>query len=275
MRVLINYADAKYVSAQHWNTLSAKYIAKIDKIYSFHPEDIDLSFFNENEDILSQKRGNGLWLWKPYFINKIIHTLKDGDILFYCDSGSIFIRYPQVVYETLNSEQPLFICDIPLIESCWTKPLCFTEMDCNSSDIKYSNQIIGTYFAIYVNDFTRHFINEWLQLCCRYELISPEGIAKNEILKKEYGYGFVSHREDQSIFSLLCKKYNISTHRDISHRKPISYKTEHYAYKEPLHPYDTYKPIIFLHKQPNLSSLLLKWIYNKLHLTKLKKILYH
>lgn len=275
MKVLINYADAKYASAQRWNTISAKYIAKIDKVYSFHPDDIDYTFFNEHKDILSQKRGNGLWLWKPYFINKIIHTLKDGDILFYCDSGSIFIRYPQVVYENLNNEQPLFVCDIPLIESCWTKPICFTEMDCDSNDIKYSNQIIGTYFAIYVNGFTRDFIDEWLQLCCRHELISPEGSLKNEILNKEYGDGFVSHREDQSIFSLLCKKKVIATHRDISHRKPNTYKSEYYAYKETFHPYDTYKPIIYLHKQPNIRAIFLKWMYNMFHLAKLKKILFH
>lgn len=273
MNVLINYADEKYASAQHWNSWTAKHIAKVDKVFSFHPENIDTSFFNAHREILSQKRGNGLWLWKPYFVNQVIHTLNDGDTIFYCDSGAIFIRNLNVVYDSLNDKHPLFVCDIPLIESCWTKPLCFTEMDCNSDSIKFSSQIIGTYFAIYVNNFTRKFVAEWLSFCCRYDLLLPEGLPKKMILEKYYGTDFISHREDQSIFSLMCKKYSIIPHKDISQRPPNSYFNSAYAYSEPIHATDNYKPIVYLHKQPSLHIFLLKRLYTILRLNKLKSLI--
>lgn len=92
MKILINYADKQYEPARKWNTLTGKYIAKFDKVYEFSPHDIDPSFAILYHDILSQKRGNGLWLWKPYFVNKVLENCNNGDIIFYCDSGSFFTR---------------------------------------------------------------------------------------------------------------------------------------------------------------------------------------
>ena len=74
MKILINYADKQYEPARKWNTLTGKYIAKFDKVYEFSPHDIDPSFAILYHDILSQKRGNGLWLWKPYFVNKVLEN---------------------------------------------------------------------------------------------------------------------------------------------------------------------------------------------------------
>mgnify|MGYP001244360140 CR=1 FL=1 len=71
MKILINYADKQYEPARKWNTLTGRYIARFDKVYEYTPNDIDQSFAKLHHDILSQKRGNGLWLWKPYFVNKL------------------------------------------------------------------------------------------------------------------------------------------------------------------------------------------------------------
>lgn len=59
----------------------------MDLVKEYTPEDIDSSFKNDNVNIFKYKRGCGLWLWKPYFINKVINENKDGDYIFYCDSG--------------------------------------------------------------------------------------------------------------------------------------------------------------------------------------------
>lgn len=90
MKILINYADKQYEPARKWNTLTGRYIARFDKVYEYTPNDIDQSFAKLHHDILSQKRGNGLWLWKPYFVNKALSDCSDGDIIFYCDSGSFY-----------------------------------------------------------------------------------------------------------------------------------------------------------------------------------------
>lgn len=266
MKVLINYADFKYQPSRKWNSLSGKYIAKFDKIFSFTPEDISLEFKNKHNKILNFKRGNGLWLWKPYFINKVINSCNDGDIIFYCDSGALFLRKPTYVFKHLSIESPIFCCDIPLLESCFTKPLCFKKMDCNKPEYLYSNQIIATFFGIYVCKETRKFINEWLDYCCDFELISPEGSIMD--LSENKSNNFVAHREDQSIFSLLCKKYKYRPHKDISQRgkNPMSYYNPNYTYKEPKHERDKdCKTILFLHKSPKLGiTFFLKIIIKKI-----------
>jgi len=268
MKILINYADIKYDPARKWNTWTGLHIARFDKVFTFSPNDIDVDFKIAHSAIFKEKRGNGLWLWKPYFVNKVIDEANDGDIIFYCDSGSFFIRTPKSVFEYLTDDSPLFVCDIPLIESCWTKPVCFEKMGLNDILFKEINQIIGTYFCFLVNDFTRSFMKEWLYWCCDYELISPSGLTKHEQTSTYFGTSFVSHREDQSIFSLLCKKYKIPAHRDISQRgnDPKSYFSPLYAYKVPKHPNDNYKTILFLHKTPKLTiSTFLRYYLRKVH----------
>lgn len=249
MKILINYADKQYEPARKWNTLTGKYIAKFDKVYEFSPHDIDPSFAILYHDILSQKRGNGLWLWKPYFVNKVLENCNNGDIIFYCDSGSFFTRSIKKIVTIISKRQPLFVCDIPLLESCFTKPLCFEKLELTEEKYKTSNQIIATYFCFLVTPTTRKFMAEWLSFCCDLELLSPAGLGKFDTAKKDFGESFVAHREDQSIFSLLCKKYEIAPHRDISQRGkyPETYKSAFYAYKVPIHPNDKYKPIISVH----------------------------
>lgn len=255
MNILINYADSKYETVRKWNTRTGRWFGKFDKIYEFRPEDIDEDFRKAHEDILSYKRGNGLWLWKPYFIEKVIRESKDGDNIFYVDSGSFFIRDPRVLLHYISDNNPIFVCDQPLRESCWTKPELFVAL--NASNFKELNQVWAGMHVILVNNFTRTFYKEWLDLCCVHDYISPAGLGKYDAIDHNYGNSFVSHREDQSILSLLCHKKGIKFHRDISQRgfNPKSFYNRNYAYCPQTHPDDKYKSIIFLHKSRSLGPL--------------------
>lgn len=265
MDILINYADKKFKRAQMINSWTGKYIAQFDKVYSFGPDDIDEVFRKEHAEIFSYKRGNGLWLWKPYFIYKVIMESNDGDNVFYLDSGAFFIRDPHVLMNYVSDENPIFVTNIPLLESCWTKPSCFQLME--AEQYKNTNQIQATYLLLKNNDTTKIFVREWLELCCRLDLLVPEGLGKYDAILQNYGNGFVSHREDQSLLSLLCKKRGIKAHRDISQRglDPHCYFNRNYAFRIPEHPDDNYKTIVFLHKSPTLGPLFwLRYIKNKL-----------
>lgn len=149
MNILINYADSKYESARRWNTLTGKLFGKFDKIYEFGPNDIDSRFKEEHKDIFSIKRGNGCWLWKSYLLHKVINNSSDGDIIMYLDSGAFFIRDPRKLFKFVSNENPIFVTDIPLIESNWTKPECFDIMD--AWQFANTNQIQSGYIIIYVN----------------------------------------------------------------------------------------------------------------------------
>lgn len=262
MKYLINYADKRFRQAQAWNTGSAKFFGSFDKIFQFSPDQISSDFLSSHADIFAYERGNGLWLWKPYFFNKVLETCKDGDYVFYTDSGTFFIGKPDFIFKRVNEAFPMYCCDTPLIESCFTKPICFEEMNCK--DVKYTdtNQIMATYFCVYVCDNIRKFAKEWLKLCCNLDLMKPEGCARG--LTENKGKSFVSHREDQSIFSLLCKKYGFSPSEDISWHG--TYYSPYYAYKEPIHS-EKPKKVLFLHKSPTLGFS----FFYKLFVTKIYK----
>lgn len=252
MDLLINYSDAKYEQSRWYNSFTGKYIAKFDKVYEFHPDDIDADFAQQHQDILSNKRGNGLWLWKPYFIHRVMKECNDGDIIFYCDAGAIFRRGIKAIKKVLNQDTPFFVCDIPLIEENFTKPICFEKLHCANAAVRASNQIIATFFAFRVCDESRSFMKEWLMYCSDLELMSPAGSLN---VKSPMGHNFIVHREDQSLFSLLCKKRGYATHRDISQRgkNPKSYYNPYYLYAEPQHDSDKYQSILFLHKSPKFG----------------------
>ena len=66
------------------------------------------------------------------------------------------------------------------------------------------------------------FVNEWLQYCCDIRLLEAPSNTD-----KEAAY-FYSHREDQSILSLLAKKYNLRAWSDPTQygRLPEKYKRD-------------------------------------------------
>ena len=115
MNILVNFADEKYRKVRSVNSWTGSYIAGMDVVKEYDLNDIDSEFKKKYTNIFSFQRGCGLWLWKPYLVNKVIKESNDGDYIFYCDSGSFFIRNPKVLYKYLTDEQPLFVCDLSLI----------------------------------------------------------------------------------------------------------------------------------------------------------------
>lgn len=274
MNILINYADSKYESARKWNTRTGRWLGKFDAVFEFGPNDVDRDFRDTHNDIFSIERGNGCWLWKSYFLNKVINECKDGDIIMYLDAGAFFVRDPRILFKYVDENNPIFVTDIPLIESNWTKPECFDIMD--AWQFADTNQIQSGYIVILVNSFTRYFFKEYFELSSNTKMLIPAGLSKKDVINKNYGSSFVSHREDQSILSLLCKKHKIISHRDISQRgfKPESFFNKNYLYRPQPHIDDKYPTIVFLHKSRSLSLFVLSKLYGFMHLGTIKRIIF-
>ena len=81
-------------------------------IHVFNPNDIDENFKNKNKKILEQRRGAGYWLWKPYFIYKVLLESNDDDVIFYVDAGNIFINDPSFLYEKLSENDDIILFDL-------------------------------------------------------------------------------------------------------------------------------------------------------------------
>ena len=213
MKVLINYGNKIFKKSQQINSQTAIKPGGFDKVISYHPEDIDESFYKKNKIILDQEKGNGYWLWKPYFIHKTLEQLQDGDYLFYCDAGSYFIRPVDPIINLCEKYNQDIICfGVGHIEKYWTKRDTFISLNCDDPKYTETEQRLGGFVLIKKSQFSVNFINEYLKLSQNPQLISDQP----NICNLPNYPGFQQHRHDQSIFSLLTKKYNLIHFRDLS-----------------------------------------------------------
>lgn len=249
MIYFINYANEPYKKAQGYAALRAEKFKCFDKIIQYGPEDIDAEFYKKNKKILDEKRGNGLWLWKPYFILRTLEALQEGDYVFYCDSGSYMIRPIQSLLQTMSDD--IWLSDIPFIEKQYTKPELFKFMGCDDEYYKESNQIQGGFIIVKKSEYSMNFIREWLKICCITGVLSMNTELKKEAKANE----FIAHRSDQSVISLLAKKNNIVPHLDPTQfgRVPVMYRFNNETiFKIPKH-YEKYKPCIVLHRSKDAN----------------------
>lgn len=209
--IVINFADKKFEYNRKFCSETALSKGLADKVIEYSPEMIDGEFRARNKETLSIPRGAGLWLWKPYFIKRTLDEMKDGDYLFYTDAGVVFIRPINLIIEaTKNFNQDIIPFELPLLENEWTKNE--TQTAILGPDVKFcDNQILATYILIRNSAQSRKFVSEWLNymenpVCSHPETITAEPNDKN----------FIAHREDQSVFSLLCKKHKLKTFREPS-----------------------------------------------------------
>lgn len=213
MIVAINYANVKYRQTQNFNTNTAIRKGKVDRVISYFPKDMDMEFRRKNISILCQERGNGYWLWKPYFILKTLESLQENDYLIYLDSGAFYINDVRHLIRQMDSDaQYIMAFELPFKEYCYTKRDVFVCMDCDEFRYVNTNQRMATMVIIKRTDESLRFVREWLKYGQAENIITD---AKNHLGKDNYD-GFIDNRHDQSIFSLLTKKYGIKAYRDPS-----------------------------------------------------------
>lgn len=172
----------------------------------------DTYFRTKHGDFIkSNSRGYGYWLWKPYLIKKTMDTMKDGDILMYLDCGcEIDINKKDLIKEFFEIvKNDYIIGSLTCIEKEYVKMDLLIELDMLKDDsINHWQHEAGALLFL-INDKTRTIVNKWYELSSNYHLIddTPSVFPNFDC--------FIDHRHDQSIFSLLTKKYNIFSKKNI------------------------------------------------------------
>ena len=163
-------------------------------------------FWRKHGDFIEKNtRGYGYWIWKPYIIKKVLKKMKENDILVWADAGCTInsngrermMQYYDMVTEGNESGILSFhLCN--LAEKNWSKRSLADYLDANEH--MQSDQIITTSFVLRKCKHSVKLVNLWYKTCCHYDLVNDSHSSGNY-------YSFREHRHDQSIFSLLCKKY--------------------------------------------------------------------
>lgn len=202
-KYFINYAAGGFLNSQKEAIDTANYFGF--NAVPLSPNYIDEEFYKKNEFILSQRRGAGYWLWKPYIIDKFLGQMSDGDYLVYMDSGAKITHDISEYLEMTDNEKGHIGFSMIQRTSKWTKGDCFYEINKNR-DYQFAekNQLQATYLFFRNCSYVRNFVSKWLNFCCKVNLIadSPNTYLPNMS-------DFVDHRHDQSIYSLLCYNENI------------------------------------------------------------------
>lgn len=179
-----------------------------DRTILYTSEDLknDNTFWKIHKDFIeNNKRGYGYWIWKAYLLKKTMDQMKDNDILLYLDCGCE-INYKEKIhlsnlFEIVKSD---YIIGTPA-----SNEKHYNKMDIlvylNMLDEKHliTPQRQSGIILFLVCDKTRQLVNEWYEISLNYHMIDDSpSIHKNFDC-------FIEHRHDQSVFSLLTKKYNL------------------------------------------------------------------
>lgn len=208
--ILTNLSNKLFKDSRDLLNISA-IEAGINKIYSYDFEDIIYSeFFKRNESILSQPKGLGYWLWKPYIILEASKKINEDDIVFYSDCGINIIKHLQPLIDICNNEADIMLfANSNYTNRIWTKRDCFILMDCDEE--KYWNGVHcdAAFMLFRKTSHSIQFLEEWLLFGRNENIITDiPNICGEENLPE-----FVDHRRDQSIISLLAIKYGVEFYR--------------------------------------------------------------
>lgn len=214
-RYLINYAANTHIESQKLNTHSGLQYG-FDSVFQCSPSDLQPDFVEKNKAILSQKRGAGYWLWKPYICLQALQKMNKGDILFYCDSGACFMSDITPLLDVLHATELGFMAfnidpKEGNTETLQTKRDVFVALKCDDrDDIKKTYPRNGAFIIAEKTNFSTMFFQHYLKYCEDEQLLTDlPSIVPNYP-------EFNQHRHDQSIFSVLSKLYGIKAFRDPS-----------------------------------------------------------
>lgn len=214
----------------------------VDEAKIYGPGDIDRDFYDSNIEIFKQPRGYGYWLWKPYFIDRELKEMKDGDYLVYSDAGVELINNINHIIDRMQDDVWLFgnkwqhaewckgdaleqICPLKLKWSMW--------FDGNNTQIRYK-QCQASVIFIRCSKSAKYLVSEWLKYCQVPSLIDDSE-------SKESNYPtFSEHRHDQALLTCVAIRNNIALHW-----WPAMYNAGNFTYEKTGYT-DSY-PVLFHH----------------------------
>jgi hypothetical protein len=205
----ISFGSPKYYPTLKRIGEEAKKSNFFDRIDLVRYKDLPIQYRFQNIFRLRESvRGFGYWMWKSYLVYEKLKSIEHGDILTYCDSASKIDpsgkkRFNEYI-DIVNSSSGILRFELDHIEKQYTKRGVFDFFNLGlESDIANSKQLMATIFIVRKCSYTMDLIQEYYELChYNYYLL------KDPYFKNQEHSEFISHRHDQSLFSILSKLRN-------------------------------------------------------------------
>lgn len=219
-----SFADKRLSKSLNRISEQAKLMDIFDSIFVCDESNLDIEFRTQFAQYLKPEiRGFGFWCWKPQIILQILQEMEMGDVLQYTDSGchlnpkgkKRLLEYFDIVSNSQfgilafrsKSEEEIEMGDLnsPILEYQYNKGDLLEYFDClNVKSITHTPQFQGGIIFIRKEKSTVEFVENWISVFEQnFNLLDDSPSKTPNIL------GFIKHRHDQSIFSLLCKGKNV------------------------------------------------------------------
>lgn len=201
-----------------------------DRVVIMNEHDLEPAFRARYQRQLRRgTRGFGYWVWKPEVLRQVAATCSDGDLLHYVDIGTHLHppgrprleEYFQLAADA-GSGLLAFALTLPadhvashwhghppanLIERCWTKGDLLDHFGVrHQTDIVDTPQVIATHFFMRCGPSIQAFLARWGAVWADDFTLGDDTPSRSVNLP-----GFIEHRHDQSVFSILCKLGSVPT----------------------------------------------------------------
>lgn len=223
----ITYGDKRFRKSKKRLVSQAK-LYNFDSVKAFGFKDVSKNFILKTKPYIEDIKGGGYWLWKPYFLHKTFKEMSDGDVLLYLDAGcELNIRGKKRFFEyidIMDKNKGVLSFYLPYVnERKYTNDEVFKYFEVEPSDIIYDSfQIMAGSLLLRKNDLTKQLIDDFFNVAIqRPDLFSD--IHNDKTTRSD----FIAHRHDQSIFSVLSKKFGSITIKDETYNEDFSLMSEY------------------------------------------------
>ena len=187
-------------NAENFDVFSSINLFSERDIFNFCPEIIPYKKF------LSSTRGYGYWMWKSFLVSRMMELSSDDDLICYADIGCTFndagiARFGE--YCALTSEYGSLCFDLGHLERAYTKMDTYKKVFPETLDHLNTGQRCATTFLLKNTQDNRNIFEEIKKISVENNHFYITDVPSQEQNHEE----FKEHRHDQSVFSLMSKKY--------------------------------------------------------------------
>ena len=236
---LISFGNKRFIKSRERIINEAKELEIFDECICEKENILEEEGFKKViKDLSISGRGYYWYMWKPYIIHKHLTDLRDGEILFYCDSGMKIPNTNTTKLKFINMFN--LVCDINL---CPTGIATFITTGAEKERIEKQFNLLQTLKCLGVEN-NEDIINS--QQCQAGVTMICKCKKSVEIVEKWYNYTvtnpeifigdyrfcklekmnqincFKDHRHDQSVWSILCKLNGVTI---LTHDKNPMYQS--------------------------------------------------
>lgn len=224
-KFFLSFADSRMADALARIRLQAEDMQYYDHIVVADQSYLNIDFREKYKDKLTSKlRGYGYWCWKPQIILQLLDQVNEGDIIQYTDAGchlnkngkARLMEYFELADQSKSgilafaAFPPSFhdsTIELPdLSDYKWCKADLLERMNVISNEsITHSQTVTAGIIFIRKSEQSRAIIQKWADVIAADFSLLDDSKSKRENIK-----GFVEHRHDQSIFSILCKLNHVA-----------------------------------------------------------------